>query len=115
MLEIAISTSIVSAVLLATASAFSSTMNATEQARRTTEAAIFLEATMENLSAQEYENLLSLNGNVVFDGTNAGDSEYSVGLNIFLADVNLIQVTATLTDLEDGRNLGRLSALRTNR
>lgn len=115
LLEVAITTAILGAVLLATATAFGSTMNATDQARRTTEAAIFLEATVENISAQPYDNLLSLDGNTVFDGTNAADSNFSVSITATQAEVDLIQVTASLNDLALGRQIGRLNTLRSDR
>jgi len=115
LIEVAIATAVLGAVLLATAMAFTSTTRATDQARRTTDAAIFLEATLENVSGQPYENLLTLNGNTVFDETDADDSNYSVDIATFLAEVNLVQVTATLNDLETGRVIGRVNTLRANR
>jgi type II secretory pathway pseudopilin PulG len=115
LIEITISIAVMATIFLVTASAFTSTLRATEQARRTTSASIFLEATLESVSAQPYQNLLSLNGNQVFDVNDAGDSNYRTDISAFLADVNLIQVTTVLTDLRSGRVLGRVNTLRANR
>ena len=113
--ELTISMMIVVTFLMATAGAFSTSMKTTEQARRTTSAAVFLETTMEDLSAQPYENLLALNGNQIFDVTDATDSNYRIDLTVFLAEVNLLQVRAVVTDLRRGREIGRLTSLRANR
>lgn len=115
MIEVSISMMIVATFLLASAGAFSSSLKTTEQARRTTSAAVFLETTMEDVSAQAYPNLLALNGNQIFDVTDATDSNYRVDLIVFLAELNLLQVRAVVIDLERGREVGRLSAQRSNR
>ena len=67
LIEVTIAMVIVSTVLMASAGAFTSSLTATDQARRTTQAAIFLETAMEDISAQRYTNLLSLNGNQIFE------------------------------------------------
>ncbi|MFT7670478.1 MAG: prepilin-type N-terminal cleavage/methylation domain-containing protein [Planctomycetota bacterium] len=115
LLEVTIAMAVLSAILMATASAFSTTMQVTDQARRTTGGAIFLDATLENISALNYNELLVLDGNVVFDAETVAESNYSVSLSIFQSDVNLIQVTAALNDLETGGVIGRLGSLRSGR
>lgn len=115
LIEVSVSIVILGAVLLASASAFSSTLKATGQAHRTQGAAVFLESTMENISAQAYANLLSLDGNQLFENNNAGDSNYSVDLDVWLTAVDLLQVRAVLTDLRTGRVLARVTTLRSRR
>jgi len=115
LIEIAISIAVVATIFLVTASAFTSTLRVTEQAHRTTAASIFLEGTLESITTQPYANLLSMNGNQVFDKTNAADSNYRTDITVFLVDVNLLQITAVLTDLRTGRLLGRVNTLRSNR
>ncbi len=115
LIEIVVAIAVVGGVLLASASAFSGSLSATSHAARTTQGGIFLEATMENVGAQSYENLLVLDGNQVFDGAGAGNSEFSVQLAVFLNQVDLIQIQATLTDLDTGRVMGRVTTLRSRR
>lgn len=106
---------LIGGVLLASASAFSGTLRATSQSARMTQAAVFLESTLENVGAQNYDNLLAFDGNQVFDGLGAGNSEFRVDLSVFLSQVDLIQIQATLTDLDTGRVVGRVTTLRSNR
>ena len=105
----------IAVVVLGAARAFSSSLSAVGHAQRTTDAAIFLETTMEDISAQPYANLLTLNGNLVYDRTDAADSDYSVALDVFLAEVDLLQVRAVLTDLRTNAEMGRVIAWRTRR
>lgn len=114
-IEVSISMVIVATFLLASAGAFTSSISSTEQSRRTTAAAVFLETTMEDVSAQAYPNLLALNGNQIFDVTNANDSNYRVDLTVFVAELNLTQVRAVVSDLRTGREVGRLSSQRSGR
>lgn len=114
-IEVSISMMIVATFMLASAGAFTSSIKSTEFSRRTTSAAVFLETTMEDVSAQAYPNLLTLNGNQIFDVTDANDSNYRVDLTVFTVELNLIQVRAVVTDLQRGREVGRLSAQRSDR
>jgi hypothetical protein len=106
---------IIGGVLLASASAFSGALKGTDRAARMSQATIFLDATMQNVAAQNYDNLLSLDGNDIFDGNDAGDSEYGIRLGVFLSQVDLVQINATLTDLDSGRVAGRVTTLRSRR
>ena len=115
LMEITFSILIIGMLLLASAGAFTTAIGTTEQAKRTTGAAIFLETTMEGVSAQPFPNLLTLNGNQIFDGTSPADSNYRVDLTVFLAELNLLQVGAVITDLRTGRQIGRLSTQRSDR
>ncbi len=112
LLEVSLSMSIVAVVLLGTAAAFSSNLFVVDQAKRMTGGTLLLETVMEDLSAQNFGNLLVMNGNQFFDGADAASSEYSVDLTVFQAQVNLLQVNAVLTDLRTGREVGRVTSLR---
>ena len=114
-IEISICLVIVATVLLATARAFSESLGAVGQARDTTSAAIFLETTLEDVTTQPYDNLLSLNGNRLFDRTDAGDSRFAIDLSVFLAEVDLIQMRAALVDLRTGGEIGRATTFRSRR
>ena len=106
---------IVATVLLAAARAFSSSLGAVGQARDTTNAAIFLEPTLEDVTTQPYDNLLSLNGNRLFDGTDAGDSQFAIDRAVFLTEVDLVQMRAVVGDLRTGDEIGRATTLRSRR
>lgn len=115
LLEVTIAMSIVAIVMLAAAAGFARNLGAVEQARTTTDAAIFLDTLIENVEAQAYDDLLSLNGNRVFSGTGPADSRYAVDLTAFLAGVDLIQIGAVLVELPSERELGRVTFQRSRR
>jgi len=115
LIEVTIGMVIVATILMASAGAFTRSLNATDQARRTTRAAIFLETAMEDISAQDYRNLLVLNGNQIFDRTDASDSDYSIALTVFLVEIDLLQIQAVVTDVRTNDVMGRLSMLRSRR
>jgi len=115
MLEVAISMLIVATVLLASAQTFGSTLKASGQAQRTTSAAVFLETAMEDVGAQPFASVLTLNGETLFDGADQGSSHYAIHLEVFLVEPNLLQIDAELFDLTSGRVLGRLASQRSRR
>lgn len=106
---------VASTMFMALAAAFTTSLQATSRAERMTDGAMFFETVMSDLAAQPYDNLLSLNGNQIFDRTNAGDSEYVVALTVFSPEIGLVQIDAVLTDLDSGRVSGRLSTWRSQR
>lgn len=115
LIEVTIALAVVATVLLASAGSFTQSITAVKNARRTSEAGAFLQTVMEDLSAQPYTNLLSFNGNRIYDGPAASSSNYSADLTVFTASVDLIQVQAVVTDLQSGRELCRIATLRSNR
>lgn len=115
LVEACLATLVVAIVMLISTNAISASMKAVGQARTNTRAAIFLETVMEDVSAQPYENLLALNGNQIIDEDDLASSHYSVDLTVFLAEVDLLQVDAVLTDLRTNKPMGRLTTLRSNR
>lgn len=114
-LEVAVALGVASTMFMALAAAFTTSLQATSRAERMTDGAMFFETVMTDVGAQPYDNLLSLNGNQVFEGTNAGDSEFVVGLTVFSPELGLIQIDAVMTDLDTGRVSGRLSTWRSQR
>jgi Tfp pilus assembly protein PilV len=114
-LEVTIAFTIVSTVLLASASAFTSTLNATRSAQTRSRGIVFLDTVMEDMSAQAYSTLLTFNGNKVYDGPTAARSNYSVDITAFLSAVDLVQVQGVLKDLRTNHEIGRVTSLRTNR
>ncbi|MBK8180249.1 MAG: hypothetical protein IPK67_15440 [Planctomycetes bacterium] len=114
-LEVTIALAITASVLLASAASFLASIAAVSSAERTSRGAVFAQTVMEDLAAQPYENLLTFNGNRIYDEATAGASRYAVDLTVFTTTVNLIQIRAAVTDLKTGRELTRLSTLRTLR
>jgi len=102
-------------VLLASARAFTATLKASNQARRTTDAAVFLETAMEDIGAQPFDAVLTLNGETLFDGADLDSSHYTISLTVFLVEPRLLQVNAEVFDQFTGRVAGRLSSQRTRR
>ncbi len=114
-LEVMIALAITSTALMATAGAFSSSLSAANSALTRTRATVFLGTVMEDLSAQEYDNLLALNGERIFDQANEAHSSYAVDLTVFLAAVDLLQVQAQVTDLGTQSVITRVTTLRSRR
>ena len=114
-LEVTIALTIVSTVLLASAGAFMSSLVAVNTAQRTSRATVFLETVMENLSAQAYDDLITFNGNRVYDQATAGASNYEADITVFLSAVDLLQVQVVLLDTRSGEEIGRLTTLRCRR
>jgi hypothetical protein len=114
-LEITITLTIVTTVLMAAAGALLSSLSAVSSAARTSRATVFLETVMEDLSAQPYDNLLAFNGNTIFDQATAADSNYSCNLTVFTAAVDLLQIDVVLRDMRGNREIGRVTTLRCSR
>lgn len=115
LVEVSVSIAVAAVILLAALSAFGASVRTSGSARGTTDAAIFLEATLENLHAQSYDAVLAMNGNRFFDGPEEARSSYAVDLVAFESAVDLLQVEATLVDLGSGRPTARLATLRSRR
>lgn len=115
LLEVTIAMSAVITILLASAGAFGSSINAVNSARRTSRASVFLETVMEDISAQSYANLLAFNGNHVYDHATAGASEFQVELTVTQATVGMRRVDAVVTDLRNNREMGHVATLRSER
>ena len=115
LIEVTISAVVLAFLMMASSSAFVGNLRGVSESRRTAEAAVFLETTCENVAAQPYDNLLSLNGSRVYDGLTAASSQYALDLAAFQSQVDLIQVTAVLVDLRSGREVSRSVMLRSNR
>jgi len=112
LLEVVVSSVVLAVALMTATAAFSSNLIAAEEAKRLTAGGIFLETVTEDVLAQDFDNLLALNGNTIFDGGNLAGSEYSVDLIVFLAGIDLIQIQAVLNDLQSGHEIGRIGTLR---
>jgi prepilin-type N-terminal cleavage/methylation domain-containing protein len=115
LLEVSIALLIVCSVLTASASAFLTNISAVSSAQRRSRATLFLETVLEDLSAQDYDNLAAFDGNQVFDQATLARSNYTVDLTVFLAAVDLMQVRAVLTDRRTNLEVGRVTTLRSRR
>lgn len=114
-IEVTIAMSVACTVLLASAGAFASSLNAVRSSERTNHATVFLETVMEDLSAQPYANLPAFNGNRIYDQATANRSNYAVDLTVFAAAVELQQIQASLVDLRTNQEIGRVTTLRSQR
>lgn len=112
LIEVTLSLAIVAILMLAAVSAFTSNLRAVGSAQTTTRASIFLEGTLENLSALGVDELLALNGNRFYDAVDAEHSSYAIDLEVFTAAINLVQLQAVLVDLRTERALGQITTQR---
>lgn len=115
LLEITIAMAVVLTVLMASAGAFGSSLGAVNSARRTSRASVFLETVMEDLSAQSYDDLLSFNGNKVFDQASSAASEFEVDLTVTQSTVNMRRIDAVLVDKRTNREMGHVATMRSKR
>lgn len=115
MLEVTIAMSVMMTILLASAGAFGSSVNTVNSARRLSRASLFLETVMEDMSAQDYANLLAFNGNRVYDKVTAAASDFEVDLAVTQTAVGLRRVDAILLDRRTNRELGHVATLRADR
>ena len=115
LVEVTISAAVIAVLAMAASAAFVGSMRGVNEASKMAEAAVFLDTTFENISTQPYDNLLALNGNRIFDGTDATDSKYAIDLATFVSQVDLIQIDGRIVDLATDRELGRSTALRSKR
>jgi hypothetical protein len=106
--------SVATMALVASAGAFAGSVKSVQASRQLTEAAVFAETIIEDVAAQEYANLLLLDGNVLIDGADAASSQFEAELTVFQAAVGLIQVRVVVTDARTGRELGRVTTVRSS-
>lgn len=114
-LEITIAVTIVAVMLMGSTTAFMSSIQGVQNARKQSRGAVFLRTVMEDVAAQDYADLPSLNGDRILDDANAARATFAVDLTVFLAAVDLQQVEAELRDLRTNRVLGRVVTLRSRR
>jgi prepilin-type N-terminal cleavage/methylation domain-containing protein len=115
LLEMSIAMAILSVILAGVAMGFGASLKAVNSARRITGGSQYLESVMQNLSAQPYENLLAMNGNQFFDQPLLADSNFTVDLTTFEAEIDMLQIEATLRDRRTNRELGTITTMRTRR
>ena len=115
LIEISLSIVVATTVLLGAARAFSASLSAVGQAKDTTDAALFLESVLEDIAAQPYDNLLPLNGDRVFNRTDADDSRFAVDVTVFPSAIDLLQLRAVVSDLRTNREVGRVTTFRCRR
>jgi Tfp pilus assembly protein PilV len=112
-LEVTVAMAVTAVIVLGSTAAFMGSLTSVNTSERLGRAAAFAETVLEDLSAQPYDQLLTFNGNTMYDQDKLADSDFEVELTVFVAEVNLIQVSAVLNDLRSGRELGSFTTLRT--
>ncbi len=115
LIEVSISVAIVIVLLLASAAAFGESLKAVDNAQRLDAGALFLDTTLESVGAVAFDDLLALDGNVITDGADPANSNFSVQLGVTPVGISLLQVSAILTDLRTGRRVGSVNTLRSAR
>jgi type II secretory pathway pseudopilin PulG len=115
LIEVAVASSLVATVLLAAAAGFGTSLKSVARARSLGHAAAFATTVMEDLTAQDYDALLAMNGNQIFEHTNAANSKYAINLTVFQAQLDLLQVRATIVDLDTNDVVGTVTTQRSRR
>ncbi len=114
LVEVTIAAGIAAVLLMATAATFFGNMKTIGTAKSITRGAIFLESVQENISAQPYQNLLALNGNLIFDQDVADSSQYRADITTFQSGIGIIQISISLVDLQSNVVIGRLATVRSD-
>ncbi|MCC6405550.1 MAG: hypothetical protein IT453_00190 [Planctomycetes bacterium] len=115
LVEAAIASTIIATVLIAAAAGFGASLKGVDRSKSISRATVFLETVLEDLSAQDYDALLALNGNQFFDQTNAADSKYGVTLTVFQAQLDLLQLRVVVRDLDTNDVIGSVTTQRCRR
>ncbi len=114
LVEVMIAATITAILLMATAATFFGNMKAVGTAKSITSGTIFLESVQENIEAQPYQNLLALNGNLVFDEDDAASSLYRAEITTFQSGIGIIQISVSLVNIRSNIVLGRLVTVRSD-
>jgi hypothetical protein len=112
LLEVTFATAVTAVIVLGSSAAFLGSLRGVGSSARLDAAAAYVATVLEDLSAQPYDQLLTFNGNTLYDQANAADSNFEVELTAFVADIGLIQIDARLRDRQTGRALGCFTTLR---
>lgn len=115
LLEVTIAITVVSMILIGSASAFLGTLQGARDARRTSRVGIYVRSVMEDVAGRSYDELPALNGTQVYDQGTQGGSAFVVGLSVFPVTVDLLQIRAIARDAITNRELGRVTTLRSRR
>ena len=115
LLEVTLTATFLAVMLLASSAAFAANLRAVETAERLTGGALFMETVMEDVWAQDYANLLALNGNRILDDVDLASSNFAADLTVFQAGADRIQIRCVLTDLVTNEELGRVTSVRVDR
>jgi len=115
LLEVTVALVLITVVMLGSSAGFSSSLMAVDRAKQMQQATSFLSTVMEDLGAQPYGNLLAMNGNQFFDGNTLATSQFVLDLSVFQAEIDLLQIRATVTDRRSGDVVGTITTLRSRR
>lgn len=114
LIEVTIAMAVATVALIASAGAFASSIDNVESSKRITEAAVFAETVLEDISAQDYAVLLTLDGNEFFDGDDEDSSNFRAEVTVFQAAVGMRQIRLLLRDIRTDQELGRITLQRSD-
>lgn len=115
LIEVMVCSCVVAILFLALSGAFSSNLMSISKSQKMIQGSVFLETTLESLEAQSFDGLLALNGNRFFDRATANASTYAVDLDVFFSGVDLLQMRATLVELNTNQEVAHIGCLRSQR
>ncbi len=115
LIEIALAAAILTFALVGVASAFGSNASAVGEARGLTKATQFLEEIFDSVVAQSFDDVDSLNGNVLFDRLPSSQARYRIRVTVSQMSVDLKQVRLVLLDNRTGNQITKLVTYRSRR
>ena len=115
LVEVIVSSFILSILFLSLAGAFNSNIMAVGTAKDMNQASIFMDTTLQSLASLDWASLLALNGNQFFNQTDATDSRYAINLSVFPSAIGLLQIRVVMFDLRNNQEIGRVVTHRSHR
>ena len=106
---------ILAVIVLAVGASLTSSLSSTRRSSEMNHAARFLEETISSLDAQDYDALLAMNGNQIYDQPLAKDARYRIDLSVTVDAIDLLRVSGQLVDARTGRELTRVITYRSRR
>jgi Tfp pilus assembly protein PilV len=115
LIEVGIAVALLATGLTAVAGVLGTSMQNTTRSQQANTGARFLEGVLSSLDAQDNAAVLAMNGNVFFDRGTAAQSSHRVEVTATRVGISGVDVTLTLTRIDNGREVARVASFRAER
>jgi len=115
LIEVGIAVALLATGLTAVAGVLGTSMQNTTRSQQANTGARFLEGVLSSLDAQDNAAVLAMNGNVFFDRGTAAQSSHRVQVTATRVGISGVDVTLTLTRIDNGREVARVASFRAER
>lgn len=115
LIEVGIAVALLATGLTAVAGVLGTSMQNTTRSQQVNTGARFLEGVLSSLDAQDNAAVLAMNGNVFFDRGTAAQSSHRVQVAATRVGISGVDVTLTLTRIDNGLEVARVASFRAER